>query len=59
MNLLQKTVKTLADEAEPLYLGEIAACTGFKKWQVEEVLITLILVGYVKETYNKFKLVIT
>ena len=49
MNILQQIAYALKQECEALYLGELAAVTGYTKEQIYEVLITLILMGYVNE----------
>jgi len=49
MNPLYKVLEAIRLERDALYIGEIVAIMPFYRWQVEEILITLVLMGAVKE----------
>jgi len=49
MNPLYKILNSIRLEKDTLYLGEIVEIVPFERWQVVEVLITLVLMGMIKE----------
>jgi hypothetical protein len=55
MTLMQKVVSMLLEEDCAMGLGEFAGVLGYKKWQIEGVMLTLIVMGWVVCINGKYR----